>query len=212
MPQCRHPDHRPRAQLGDYWIARQAGETIGSSRRDGEDHSAGMALPRVTLPATVGPDVCLADLSGPQRPLHLSLDRAAGMSPIRPIGTTSQAPMARRRRSKGFAIWPRTSRELDVSLFGLSRQTTDYQREMVERLDVPFPILSDAEGQFRRRARVTQFRNRRRDLSEKTHAHPRRRDDRNACSIRWSIPRRMRAMCCDGSGARTTLTPSDGTD
>jgi len=33
----------------------------------------------------------------------------------------------------------------NIKLFGLSTQTTEYQKEMVKRLDVPFPILSDAE-------------------------------------------------------------------
>ena len=37
---------------------------------------------------------------------------------------------------------------LNVGLFGLSRQTTDWQREMAARLRLPFPILSDAEGRF----------------------------------------------------------------
>ena len=35
-----------------------------------------------------------------------------------------------------------------LDLFGLSRQTTDWQREMAARLRLPFPILSDAEGRF----------------------------------------------------------------
>jgi peroxiredoxin len=37
---------------------------------------------------------------------------------------------------------------LGIRLFGLSRQTTDYQIELVARLSLPFPILSDAEGRF----------------------------------------------------------------
>jgi peroxiredoxin len=37
---------------------------------------------------------------------------------------------------------------LDVRLFGLSRQTTDWQHEMATRLRLPFPMLSDAEGRF----------------------------------------------------------------
>ncbi len=35
-----------------------------------------------------------------------------------------------------------------LKLFGLSRQTTDYHRELVARLALPFPILSDADGGF----------------------------------------------------------------
>jgi peroxiredoxin len=36
----------------------------------------------------------------------------------------------------------------NVRLLGLSRQTTDYQAELVMRLNLAFPILSDAEGHF----------------------------------------------------------------
>lgn len=32
-----------------------------------------------------------------------------------------------------------------IRLFGLSTQDTEYQKEMVDRLDIPFPILSDAK-------------------------------------------------------------------
>ncbi|MGH8945096.1 MAG: peroxiredoxin [Acidimicrobiia bacterium] len=35
-------------------------------------------------------------------------------------------------------------RDLGAEVFGLSTQTTDYQREMVGRLGVPFEVLSDA--------------------------------------------------------------------
>ena len=33
---------------------------------------------------------------------------------------------------------------LGAAVFGLSTQTTEYQREMAERLQLPFPVLSDA--------------------------------------------------------------------
>jgi peroxiredoxin len=35
-------------------------------------------------------------------------------------------------------------RALGTQVFGLSTQTTEYQREMVERLHLPFEVLSDA--------------------------------------------------------------------
>ena len=35
--------------------------------------------------------------------------------------------------------------ELGAEVFGLSTQSTDYQKEMVERLHLPFPVLSDAQ-------------------------------------------------------------------
>jgi peroxiredoxin len=35
-----------------------------------------------------------------------------------------------------------------VDVYGLSAQTTEYQREMADRLRLPFEILSDAEFRF----------------------------------------------------------------
>jgi peroxiredoxin len=35
-----------------------------------------------------------------------------------------------------------------ASVLGLSRQTTAYQRELADRLALPFPVLGDAEGRF----------------------------------------------------------------
>jgi peroxiredoxin len=49
---------------------------------------------------------------------------------------------------EGFRDHAASFAALDVRLFGLSRQTTDYQRELVDRLALPFPILSDADGRF----------------------------------------------------------------
>jgi peroxiredoxin len=37
---------------------------------------------------------------------------------------------------------------LKVDVFGFSTQTTEYQREMADRLHLPFEILSDAEFRF----------------------------------------------------------------
>jgi peroxiredoxin len=38
--------------------------------------------------------------------------------------------------------------ELKTDVFGLSTQTTEYQREMANRLHLPFEILGDAEFEF----------------------------------------------------------------
>lgn len=38
--------------------------------------------------------------------------------------------------------------ELETEVFGLSTQTTEYQREMADRLQLPFGVLSDAAFQF----------------------------------------------------------------
>ena len=49
---------------------------------------------------------------------------------------------------EGFRDRAQDFAQAGVRLLGLSRQTTDYQRELVMRLKLPFPILSDAEGHF----------------------------------------------------------------
>ena len=38
--------------------------------------------------------------------------------------------------------------DLSADVFGLSTQTTEYQREMAERLHLPFEVLSDAQFWF----------------------------------------------------------------
>jgi peroxiredoxin len=107
----------------------------------------GVAVPRVTLPATMGPDVCLAGHPGrsvlfvypwtgrPGLPNPPDWDEIPGAH-----GSTPEI--------EGFRDRAADFSRVPVSLFGLSRQTPDYQREMVTRLNVPFPILSDGEGRF----------------------------------------------------------------
>ena len=106
-----------------------------------------MALPRLKLPATSGPGVCLAGLAGrsvlfvypwagrPGHPNPPSWDDIPGAH-----GSTPEI--------EDFRDLYAEFRKLGIRVFGLSRQTTDYQREMTERLRVPFPILSDAAGRF----------------------------------------------------------------
>jgi peroxiredoxin len=107
----------------------------------------GMAVPRVTLHATLGPDVYVADHPGrsvlfvypwtgrpgfPNPPDWDDIPGAHGSTP----------------EIEGFRDLAVEFARVPVSLLGLSLQTSDYQREMVARLGVPFPILSDAEGRF----------------------------------------------------------------
>ena len=44
-----------------------------------------------------------------------------------------------------------------VSVFGLSTQSTDYQREAVDRLHLPYEVLSDEELRFQRALRLPTF-------------------------------------------------------
>jgi peroxiredoxin len=114
----------------------------------GADHlMPGMTLPPVALPATDGSDIDLAPLPGRSilivypwtgRPGHSNppdWDAIPGAH-----GSTPELEGFRDRET-GFAA-------LGVRLLGLSRQTTEYQREVATRLALPFPLLSDALGRF----------------------------------------------------------------
>jgi peroxiredoxin len=111
-------------------------------------HLTGTRLPDLVLPATDGAQVNLARLGGrtvayiyprtgrPGQPLPEGWDGIPGAR-----GCTPQ--------SCGFRDHFADLKRLGVAqLFGLSTQTTDYQREAVERLHLPFAILSDAELQL----------------------------------------------------------------
>jgi peroxiredoxin len=112
------------------------------------DHlKPGLALPRLALPATSGGEICLAKAPGRSvifiypwtgRPGHRNppnWDDIPGAH-----GSTPELEGARDHAAE-FAA-------LKVALIGLSRQPTEWQRELGERLRLPFPILSDADGRF----------------------------------------------------------------
>jgi peroxiredoxin len=46
---------------------------------------------------------------------------------------------------------------LGADVVGLSVQTTEYQKEMVDRLHLPFPVLSDANYQFQKALNMPTF-------------------------------------------------------
>ena len=48
-------------------------------------------------------------------------------------------------------------KKLTTTVFGLSTQTTEYQQEMVERLHVPFEVLSDAEFRLAKALNLPMF-------------------------------------------------------
>ncbi len=120
-------------------------------------HLAGMKLPDLALAATDGTQVNLSGLNGrtvvyvyprtgrPGQPLPEGWDGIPGAR-----GCTPQ--------SCGFRDHFADLKRLGVAhLFGLSTQTTDYQREAVERLHLPFAILSDADLLLTRALKLPTF-------------------------------------------------------
>ncbi|NND04186.1 MAG: redoxin family protein [Acidimicrobiia bacterium] len=112
------------------------------------DHLIGMHLPPIALPSTLGESVVLSDAGSPWavvyvypmtgRPDH-ELPAKWDLIP----GARGCTPQTCSFRDHKAAL-----SELGADVYGLSVQATDYQREMVDRLHVNFPVLSDAAGEF----------------------------------------------------------------
>jgi peroxiredoxin len=111
------------------------------------DHLPGMSLPPVSLTSTSGEQVDLSTISGttvvycypltgrPDRELPGGWDEIPGAR-----GCTPQ--------SCAFRDHHAELRDLGARVFGLSTQTTAYQREAAERLHLPFALLSDENLEF----------------------------------------------------------------
>jgi peroxiredoxin len=107
----------------------------------------GTILPSLALPATDGGIVNLAALPGRSLVIVYPWTGRPGM-PNPPDWDDIQGAHGSTPELAGFRDCHADFLSLGVRLFGLSRQTTDYQTELVSRLALPFPILSDAAGRF----------------------------------------------------------------
>jgi peroxiredoxin len=109
----------------------------------------GTAVPRIALRATTGAEVCLADEPGFNVLLVYPWTGRPG-EPNPPHWDDIEGAHGSTPELEGFRDLSREFAALDVGLFGVSGQATEYQREMAARLGLPFPILSDAEGRLAR--------------------------------------------------------------
>jgi len=108
-------------------------------------HLAGAKIPNVELPSTGGGTVNLSKLKG--RTVVYIYPRTGVPGVDAPPGW-DDIPGARgcTPQSCSFRDHFAELKSLGVAqVFGLSTQDSDYQREAVERLHLPFPILSDAD-------------------------------------------------------------------
>jgi peroxiredoxin len=127
-------------------------EDDGSAR-----HLNGAKLPDLALPATDGSQIDLARLPG--RTIVYAYPRTGEPGKPPPDGWDA-IPGARGCTPQSCAFRDHFAdlRKLGVNnLFGLSTQNSEYQREAVQRLHLPFPLLSDADLKFARALRLPTF-------------------------------------------------------
>ncbi len=120
-------------------------------------HLVGMRLPALPLEATDGSKVDLSKLVG--RTVVYAYPRTG--RPGQPLPTGWDAIPGARGCTPQSCSFRDHFRELQMAgadhLFGLSTQDSAYQREVVERLHLPFLILSDAGLKFARALRLPTF-------------------------------------------------------
>jgi len=119
-------------------------------------HLKGMSLPPIPLIGTHGEQVNVGHLEGwvviycypmtgvPGVPLPSGWDQIPGAR-----GCTPQ--------SNAYKEAYPALKVLGVQVFGLSTQVTTYQQELAERLQLPFPMLSDAQLQFQKALQLPTF-------------------------------------------------------
>lgn len=107
----------------------------------------GLAVPDVALPSTDGDVVDLSRLRGVAVVFIYPWTGREGVS--NPPGW-DDIPGAHGStpEAQGFRDLHASLRARGVEVYGLSNQDCAYQSELVERLELPFPILSDAGGMF----------------------------------------------------------------
>jgi peroxiredoxin len=120
------------------------------------DHLVGLELPNIDLMSTLGNKVNLAHLLGwnvifvypmtgrPGVPLPEGWDAIPGAR-----GCTPQACSFRNSYSQITS--------LGCNVFGLSTQSSDYQKEVAERLHLPYALLSDSELELAAALRLPTF-------------------------------------------------------
>jgi len=103
-----------------------------------------MALPYLELPATDGRTYSLRALPGPRVVIYIY--PMTGRPGVALPDGWDLIPGARgcTPESCGFRDHFSELAELGAGVFGLSSQDTEYQAEAAERLELPFPILSDS--------------------------------------------------------------------
>jgi len=120
------------------------------------DHLVGMKLPDIDLLATDG---SVVNLSAQKRKTVIYCYPMTGKPGVPLPEGWDDIPGARgcTPQSCAFRDHHAELSALGADVFGLSTQNTDYQKEMAERLHLPFLVLSDADFVFCQAMRLPTF-------------------------------------------------------
>jgi len=120
------------------------------------DHLKGMKLPQVLLKATNGETINLGDIQGR---LVIYCYPMTGQPDVALPDGWDQIPGARgcTPQSCSFRDHYQDLQALGAEVIGLSVQTTEYQKEMADRLHLPFPVVSDVDYQFQKALNMPTF-------------------------------------------------------
>lgn len=120
------------------------------------DHLVGMSLPSIALSTTTSSQFNLGESKGR---LVIYCYPMTGQPNVALPDGWDQIPGARgcTPQSCSFRDHYQELRTLGAEVVGLSVQSTEYQKEMADRLHLPFPVLSDADYQFQKALQLPTF-------------------------------------------------------
>ena len=106
-------------------------------------HLVGIAMPKISLRSTAGRLVDISEFAAPRTVIYCYPMTGVPGTPL-PEGWDA-IPGARgcTPQTCSFRDHYRELLDLQCDVFGLSTQITEYQREMADRLHLPFEVLSD---------------------------------------------------------------------
>jgi peroxiredoxin len=121
------------------------------------DHLVGMAIPSIPLAGTRNHMVILANVPAPRTVVY-AYPRTGEPDKEPPPGW-NDIPGARGCTPQSCSMRDhyKQMKALGAEVFGLSTQTTGYQKEMVNRLHLPFEVLSDSNFAFTKSLRLPTF-------------------------------------------------------
>jgi peroxiredoxin len=108
------------------------------------DHLPGMLMPSIRLPSTAGRLVDLGALSAPRTVIYCYPRTGRPGQALPEDWDTIPGARGCTPQSCAFRDHHGELAGLGAELYGISTQSTAYQREVAERLHLPFEVLSDA--------------------------------------------------------------------